>query len=337
MAGSRASQSPGFGVYVTGLQTGGTGYLTEGGTSEKAIAFYSAARKMTANENLAATLMDQVTRLSGGAYEQPRRVVERFAGKRWGSMSMDDRLDAVQAYVTSLPAGGRVETMTKRGFAPEMAMVMSKMVSAPGLAALAEATKAVTSATTENVDQQVGAYLNSHLGKTRSQKGITAGDTVGQGGRYENWIQRMTRVKDKFKFMQAAGEDRLSVADKYEPHLMAYEEMRDELDELMAQLPDGPESKRLRKRLWSASMGMRSEMGGLKGIGAHLPVFNISAELATRRGMKYEDELSQLRGEVAGVSGPTTVIYDNSSNTIINPIVSGDTGSLRGDPNDVFD
>jgi hypothetical protein len=108
-AGFTASKATNFGQFMEGLQKGATPYISAGGSFTEAVSLFSGARAVTANEAMAGTLLEQITRLSGGAMNVPVRRWSMLLGLlgqvcRWTSVLL-------HCCSTSTPFGIRSGTM----------------------------------------------------------------------------------------------------------------------------------------------------------------------------------------------------------------------------------
>jgi hypothetical protein len=125
---SKSTDPSGF---ITGLQKGGTAYMSQGGSLEGAIANFAASRAVTSSEELAATLVEQASRLSGGGYEEPRKAIEQAYGVRFADTSIDQRYQMLIGYAASLPESQRMEFLTQAGINPELSSGLMKLAT-PG-------------------------------------------------------------------------------------------------------------------------------------------------------------------------------------------------------------
>ncbi len=323
MSGYRASKVSNFGDFMTSMQTGATSYLAGGGTPGAAISYYSAARSVMANEALAATLLEQATRLSSGAYEKPREALEAFVGRPWGDLSMDQRMDTLLAYTYNIPESERMQRLTAEGFPAELATGITKMVSPEAIEALRQTRTSVRAATPKNIKAQSEEYLKSVLGESYVIGGKAAGDKLEVGKKFGRWQNRLQRAKDKYESLAAVGQDKLTVPDKYEPHVIAYQEMYDELGVLIDSLKesDTPEAKKILHKANILS-GRISEsiknLGSLKGYVT--PDFlQVDQATAVHRGAGYSARLDQLQGEAAPV-----IINNYSSDINLYPTAGSD-------------
>lgn len=236
MAGYTSSKATDFGQFMIALQKGGTAYMTGGGTLEEAISVFAGARSVMSNEALAATLMEQTARLSGGAYEKPRQAIEKALGLRWSDLSMDQRTQALLQYVAELPEGSRIETLGAQGFPVELATQMGKMVTPEAMRTMTATRQRVTSATTENIEEQINAYIESILGKSRIGEAERSGIDLEMGHGFADWQERAMTARKEHEKLLTRGDDR-RILDRLEPSVMALEEIRDEIRESKGGVP----------------------------------------------------------------------------------------------------
>lgn len=237
-AGYTASKATQFGQFLIGLQKGGTAYMGEGGTLGEAISTFAGARAVMSNEALAATLLEQVVRISGGGYEKPRQAIEQALGVRWPELSMDERTRALLQYVGGIPAAQRTQLLVEQGFPPELTTGIGKMVSPEAMATMAAARERVAGATGVTVDEQTRAYMRSVLGRARVGEAKRALDVIGAGPAFASWQERLKDAESKFKVLAAQGRDRLTIPDVHEPTIMALESLLADYDTFITTLPE---------------------------------------------------------------------------------------------------
>jgi|GEM_PF-6522750 len=252
MGGYRASRASNFGTYVTGLLSGGGAYMAMGGDPKKAISLYSAARAVTTSENLAATLLEQATRISSGAYEEPRKALEKFAGAKWENLNMDQRMDVLLQYAHSIPESERTKRLAAEGFPAEMAQALTKMVSPVGIDALEESTQKVSTASRKNVVGQGRAYLESPLGKARKTQWEYAVRKLDAGGKFNAWQHRLQEAKEELDIRVATGKDDVLINNEDEKYFIAYQKMLDDINREIKRLEgaDTPEAKKLLRQAY---------------------------------------------------------------------------------------
>jgi len=243
-AGYTASKATDLGQYLTALQKGGTAYMAEGGTLEGAISGFVGARAVTPNEMLAATALEQVSRIASGVYAKPVKAMERAIGVRWQDLSMDEKTQAVLDYITSLPESQRVQVLTAKGFPGELTTTLGKIVSPEALASRQAAAEKVGAAGPEQVAPITEAYMQYDLAKQRQLEAAKAQIELETGPRFGGAQRRIAIMRKQHEALISRGADRW-VRDRLEPYVMALEEIRSELQQIP---PDGlTESERERQ------------------------------------------------------------------------------------------
>jgi len=224
-AGYTSSKSTQGGEFLTGLQKGGTAYMSMGGSLTQAISAFSAAKAVMPTEALAATLLEQTARLSGGGYEKPRMNIEESLGVKWSDLSMDQRMDALLMYVKKIPENERAQTLAEAEFPLELTTQLGKMVSPEAMTAMETTRQAVTSADSVMVNAQSEAYMDSILGRSRTAAARRGLQKLGAGPAYARWQERLENARTAHEILVARGNDRLSIPDDIEPYIMAEEEL----------------------------------------------------------------------------------------------------------------
>ncbi len=243
VAGYTASKATDFGAYMIGLQKGATGWIAKGGSFKGALSIFSAARAATSNEALAANLLEQTVRMSGGGYEKPVKAMERALGVKWSDLSMDERADALMEYVRSLPESTRDATLTKQGFPLEIGGQIGKLVGPEATRVYADALAEIESATPEKVTAFTDAYMKSLLGKHRVSEARISEIQIKAGPAYADWQRRLREAKAEHEVLVAAGKDRI-ISDKREPAIMALEGLLAEIEATEVQDAAANEEKR---------------------------------------------------------------------------------------------
>lgn len=234
-AGYTASKATDFGQYMMGLQKSATAYMAAGGTFEEAISTYAGARSVMSNEAVAATLLEQVTRLSTGAYERPRKAIEKNLGIRWEDLSMDERKEALLRHVLSTPQASRERILVEQGFPVELTGQISKIVSAEATRAMEETRKDVATARPEDVDALMDAYLRSSLGKERQVKADISLGQLKKMPEIAPWQRRIDKARADFDLLLHESNDRW-IRDSLEPYVMALEDMKKDIKKVMPTL-----------------------------------------------------------------------------------------------------
>jgi hypothetical protein len=235
-AGYTASKATDFGQFMMGLQKGGTAYMAMGGTLEEAISAFASARSVMANEALAATLIEQVTRLSSGGYEKPREAIEKKLGVRWENLAMDERMNALLRYVESIPEAKRGQVLTEQGFPAELTTQVGKMVSPEAKRTMEATRQQVADATAMMIEQQTKAYMESILAEQRKAEAEIAGKAVREGPAYASMLRHLSKARADFDISAAKGQDRW-LRDSIEPQVLAIESFIAELDDLYKTAP----------------------------------------------------------------------------------------------------
>lgn len=293
-AGYTASKATSFGAFMEGLQKGGTAYMSMGGTLSQAISAFSATRAVTANEALAATLLEQIARLSGGAYEKPRLAIEKTLGVKWDRLGMDQRMSALLQYVGGIPESQRGRVLAEQGFPVELSTQIGKMVSPEAISTMAATSRLVGAAGPSAVDEMGIAYIQSMLGQQRQLEAQTAGGQVQAGPQFANWQRRIKRARAVHEILVATGKDSWAL-DKVEPYIMALQEMLTEVKSL----PQSPETELLQLEIVQSLHNMGS------GFSLTAPFY--PKGLAERAGYGYERRLGKL-------SSQPIIVNDNSTN-----------------------
>jgi len=230
---SSLSQEPG--LFMGGLQKGVTTYLKQGGTLEEGLALYSGAVAVTASEQLAATLVEQVARLSSGAYAKPRAAIEQALGVRWEELQMDERTAALLRYVQGIPEARRGIVLAEQGFPVELTTQIGKIATPETMAAMTETREKVAEATAERLRLITDAYLDFYLAQQRQMEAKISGRRAKIAPELADWQTRMQDARAEFEDLNARYRDRW-IHDTVEPHVIALEQMRDELSADMERL-----------------------------------------------------------------------------------------------------
>jgi hypothetical protein len=259
--GSTVSKATQFGDFLIGIQKGATGYLSEGGSLEKAISTFTGARAVTANESLAATLFEQIGRIASGGYEGPREAIvgmkmplkqftdrqlktrsgkqaktaqDKAVDEAWSKMTPDQRLEGLFDWVKSIPAPSRTQKLIEAGVPIEVASGLGKMVSEEATRTMAATDTALRTTTPEQVTRQAQAYLESDTGKSRITQAEFSEGVLKAAPHTANWQQRLEKSQADFKLLQQQGKDRFLVADSAEPTLMAAEDLIKDLEPVIS-------------------------------------------------------------------------------------------------------
>ena len=328
-AGYTSSKSTSPGDFITNLQKGGTAYLGQGGSLVEAIAAYASAISVTANENLAASLMTQVARFSSGGYEKPRMAVEASQGVKWEDLNMDQRMTAFLGYIAGLPENRRMQMMIEQGFEPGLASEVQKMVTPEAIETMKTTRRYVAQATPELTEQQMRAYIESNLGKARQLEAEVAAMEIEAGPNFAAWERRKQKAKARHEIMMVEGEDARHVLDAIEPYYIALREMMNEIEELQKTArPEDTEKLSDLHRQVKQSAGMLTGYHGL-----------MLSPWANQIGYIHEQRLGELAQSVGNVNtgqqagNPSQVVNINYHNeTIYTPRVGSDDRGPRSGP-----
>jgi hypothetical protein len=223
---SKATDPGGF---ISGLQSGVTGYIGLGGSMAKGMSLFGAARSVIGSEMQAGTAIEQLTRLSGGAYEKPRESLEKALGVKWSNLNMDQRAESLLQHAHNIPASERIQTLVEQGFPAELASVVAKLVSPEARGVLASTHIAVSDATAETETAQVQAYIKSPLGLERRSQAKRLAGKLKAGPAFAAWQRLYGDAESEFEILEAKGKDRW-IQDRHEPTVMAMEKMLEQLE-----------------------------------------------------------------------------------------------------------
>jgi hypothetical protein len=204
--GYTKSKSTDFSQFITGLQKGGTAYMAQGGSLEGAISNYSASLSVSANENLASTLLEQASRLAGGGYEKPRQAIESAYGVSFGDLSIDQRYDMLIDYASRLPESQRLQFLVEAGIPAELASGFNKLATPDAMRTMAQTRSAVGSADAGLIASQTGGWMDSSLYKTNR---MTASDQAAQlrsADVYQTQIRLKRKAEQIYEDMARRGE-----------------------------------------------------------------------------------------------------------------------------------
>lgn len=312
-AGFTASKATSFGQFMTGLQTGATGYLAQGGSLEEAIAAFSSARSVSANEALAASLLEQVTRLSGGGYEKPRKDIERVMKVKWQDISMDQRLSVLLDYVGKIPDSMRTQKLSAVGFPVELSGQLGKIVSDEAKKTMQATRQSVNASSSQNIDEMSDAYLKSSLGQAKSTEGSIAGQTLSKTDKISPWENRLKLAKAAADLAIMEGKDSKLVANEFEYLDLAYKEMQNEIQLLLEQNPDSKDLKQQLNYILDTRALLRIPGFGIglrKKIAAPLEAEGNSNEL------RLNEIKQSLQSAPAGQTQGPVIINNTSDNSL---------------------
>lgn len=176
--GFTTAKSTDMSSFISGLQKGGTGYLSQGGSIDAAIANYSGALSVSANENLGSTLFEQASRLAGGGYEKPRQAVEEAYGVTFSDLSMDQRYNLMVGYASSLPESQRMQFLIEAGVPAEVASGFNKLSTSTSRQATMKTYSAVRSAKADFIKNQTAENKKSLLYKVNRQDASSESDKL---------------------------------------------------------------------------------------------------------------------------------------------------------------
>lgn len=319
-AGFTASKATNFGDFMIGLQKGATGYLAQGGTLTEAIAAFSSARSVMASEELAATLLEQTARLSGGGYERPRQAIERGVGVKWADINMDQRLAAVLKYVASIPEAQRTQKLVEQGFPAELASQVSKMVSPEASAVMASTRDAVKAASSSQIEEMSRAYMESAPAKEQAAMAAADAQKLAASPAFEAWDRRRKIAEEQFKVLYSQHRDRAVIPDKVEPDVMAYEQMIKEFEAFAPSASD-PQAAAMLLRDMKLNVRALKLMPWTQVRSMLYPTFayhtGAKAEDPLRAAPKLFEKAESMMSDPN--AGGVTIINDNSMNYSIGP------------------
>ena len=327
-AGYTSSKSRDFGQFMTGLQKGGTAYMSKGGTLTEAISTFSGALSVTSNEALGSTLLEQTARLSGGGYAGPRKAIEQALGINWSDLSMDERVHALLRYVGGVPESKREQVLAEQGFAQELTTGISKMVTSEAMDTMAATRAAVGSATAEGAVDVGETFLKSMVGKAKAKAAGRELAGFKEASAYATWAERLKDARTELDDLTAAGKDYPLITDKPELQLRAIEKLVSDYKEFVGNLPADKREKE------------EFQLQNLKDSLAAFRSFPYSSYYSgkmVRTGLKYSRKLEALEesGDTTESGGTTVINNFNYHNDIIHkPIVVGDSNDV-GSPNDL--
>jgi hypothetical protein len=301
LAGFRSSKSKDFGQFLTGLQSGTTGMILQGASAENAISTYATALSVTKNEASAATLVEQMTRLSSGAYAKPREALEGFGGVAWGDVDADGQFNLLLQYAGNLPENQRVQLLTEAGFSPELAGGLSKIASPDTVATLARTRQSVGGASGAALRQQITAFEGSAVGLDRRLHGAKAEDVLRVQGQIGGWMARLQAAQDRVAEMAVRGEDRVLMPDDVEAHWVAQGRIYDDLEEIARQAAaaGGDEGRAIARRARGLQYRIdRSRGVMLPQVDDELPIIsrlqNFRRQMAIQQGPRFEEEFQGI-------------------------------------------
>lgn len=315
-AGYRSSKSSNFGQFLTGMQSGTTGIIAQGGSSQGAVSLFSSALSVMKNEETAATLTQQIGTLSSGAYAKPRQALEAFSGQSWEQLNPDDQISILLAYTQAIPANERVQRLTEQGFSPELATGLAKMTSGEAMQVYQSTRQAVGGADVGLIDSKITAYKNSLPGRSNIRGGQQEGSALSLEKQIGHFQERLADARTTVDALAARGEDNIWLDDEREAYQLSYRQMRDELHSTMRQLDavGTPEAEKLYAEAAQLEMQLL-ESGGqllpLPGLSDTAPM-RFRAERAMRNGVGLETQLGSLQQQ------STTVIHNYNNNIVYN-------------------
>jgi hypothetical protein len=226
--GFTSSKATSFGSFITGLQKGATPYLNYGGSLDEAISGYTAARSVTANESLAATAQEQLSRLAAGSNARFTGAVQDKLGINFAQMPQDARQAAVLKYVASIPQSQRAALLVEAGVPQEVVGVLSSLTGREATAALTSTREKVSSANAADTDASTNAWTRSPVATARSAQAERDLMTLKAGPGYAAWSERVKTAQESHKILAAKGKDALTIPDAWEPKIMALESLMEE-------------------------------------------------------------------------------------------------------------
>lgn len=320
--GFTSSKSKSFGSFMTGLQKGGTAYMGQGGSLDAAISAFASARSVVPNESFAATLLEQASRFSSGAYAKPRQAVEASQGVKWENINMDQRLNVLLGHIASLPESSRTQTMIEQGFEPGLATEIQKMVTPEAIATMRSTRRSVGQATSQLTDQQMRAYLDSDLGKGMQTEAEKSALEFEAGPDFAAWQRRIGKAKSQHDVNLAKGLDDKGIWDRLEPYANAIKEMEKEAWQMQKTFSESSDEFEKAKKLKLQLNMTYSQL-------TELPGHFYPKARANQKGYEYEQQLGELQQSLdpSSVSNTTNINYIN--NTIYTPRVGPNSRGPR--------
>ncbi len=167
--GYSSSQSQNKGRYITGLQKGGTDYMSQGGSLEGAMSYFSGALEMKGgNEMLSSTLLEQMNRVAAGQYKDAQETIESASGLLFENLNMDQRFGLIIRYARTLPENVRVKLLTEIGVPGELATGLNLLASAKASAATNRTYSSMSKVDSSKVADDTVKWQNSSLARTNS-------------------------------------------------------------------------------------------------------------------------------------------------------------------------
>lgn len=201
-----------FGKYLEGLNTGTQGYIQAGAGLEEAAAMYNQALSVyPGNTAAAATLAQNITKLSAGAYEKPRKAIEKNLGVKWDQLSPSEQVDALVEFTNSVPENKRVQYLVEAGFEPGYAKDLVNFSSPNAQAKSKDTAKSVESAKVDDTVEFVEAYKKTPLAASRSIEAEKNIRDVEIGNEYADWNNEVERKKQELEKQIIEGKDKFWV------------------------------------------------------------------------------------------------------------------------------
>jgi len=309
----------------TGTGTGFTNYLTLGGSLDKAISLYAAAGNVSANKKTGNSLLDLVVQISTSQNKDAAKVIERFAGKPFKDIKLDEQADTVLKYLNSLDPSQRVKILTKNQF-PSPAD-LSKLATPQAQQIIESTQKEIAAADVNNIEAVRKAYQKSEVYKEQAAKVDIEKQKAAMSPEEQAWQRRLTTAKGQFDILAQKSQDRLFIRDKLEPTVMAYEQIAKEAEQIMESAPKGSEQYKEAKLLRDYTMITIQTLTGPVE-----QVFPPAQRQLYQKGVKISGQLEQFQS--AEPNEPNSIIINNNydSSTHYHPSV-GETEATRYDPN----
>lgn len=301
-AGFTASKATSFGEFMVGLQKGGTAYMSMGGTLPEAMSTFAGARAVMANEALAATLLEQLSRLSSGAYARPRAAIEKTLGVQWGQLSTDQRLQALLTYVGGIPEAQRGEILAAQGFPLELTSQIGKMVSPEAKRTMVASRQKVLGATPRAAEDMIAAYMQSDLARQRIIDAEHSIRQVEAGPDFAAWQRRLNKAKAEHEILMTQSKDR-RILDKHEPTVMALESLMNDIWTAR----EAATSEEEKERLFSLHTKAEMYKSRMAGKGAWWGMFTPKV-MGIVGGQRVEEQFQNY------LSQPATIVHDHSIN-----------------------
>lgn len=227
--GSNVSKAETFGQFITGLQGGGTSYLSQGGSLDEAIALFTSARSVTPSDAEASTLLKQLTSLSSGGNATRRKAMEDALGVKWSELgSQDERMQATLDYLKSIPQSERAIVLGEAGFGDELTLQASNMVGKNAAETLRSARTQMSQTDTSAAQSRADAWMDSTAARRNIAEANRLGVDLESGPQFARSSERRGDAKKELDKQVAERVDNPLMPDEYEDELIAIEQLSDD-------------------------------------------------------------------------------------------------------------